>query len=99
MHKRAVLNLFATKEESRAAFDIASKLQTCIRFYLRDLYVETENTVEWFRNYTTYEDSRLGLLGHQFCEINLNLDLPDNVKNHFRSRIRCIHCNYKVGEH
>lgn len=89
--KRIILNLYSSVSEAEMAFNKYVQQNnnevTCASF--RDLSLRTFNSYIKFTYYNSNYSSGLqdGIYG-QYSEINFHLELPQNVKNHYLSRVR-----------
>lgn len=90
MNKKPILHLYGSKEETTTAFHdfIEKHKQYVEKVYYRDLVVICEDSTNCFVIYKDHVTSRQNELNAQWYDIKFNLDLPEDVKNHFLSRIR-----------
>lgn len=87
---KVILNLYSSLSEAKTAFDKYIQQNnnevTCASF--RNLSLRTfESYIKfsYFKDYNTaYQDDISG----QYSDINFYVDLPEQVKNHYLSRIR-----------
>ena len=89
--KRIILNLYSSASDAKIAFNKYVQQNnnevTCASF--RDLSLRTFNSCIKFTYYNSGVCSGQleGICG-QYSEINFYVDLPENVKNHYLSRVR-----------
>lgn len=84
---KPILNLYTSRHEAIDAFNMASLEDKSIVRY-REMRIDTESTMTYFKWYSSYEEARVNELCAQWGEINFFVDLPIEVKSHFLSRIR-----------
>lgn len=88
---RVILNLYPSVVEAKIAFNKYVQQNnnevTCASF--RDLSLRTFESCIKFTYYNSNVPSgqQEGICG-QYSEINFYVDLPENVKNHYLSRVR-----------
>ena len=88
---KVILNLYKTSIEAKEAFMDFTKTNnevvTCASF--RDLSLRTFDSYIKFTYYNSnVPSSQQDTICGQYSEINFYVDLPEQVKNHFLSRIR-----------
>lgn len=91
-NKAVVLHLHKTYS------DVVENLRSVAEFYesvgelvvvkARDCVVVTTDAYIKFAVYMNYDHAKVNLLGGQYSHIYFHVDLPEQVKNHFLSRIR-----------
>lgn len=84
---KPILNLYNTLFDAKYAFE--QYHGTGLKNF-RELVVREDNIIIHFIHYKSYEDARVNELCSQWGEINFFVDLPENVKNHYLSRIRWV---------
>ena len=84
---KVILNLYSSLSEAKTAFDKYIQQNnnevTCASF--RNLSLRT---FESYIKFSYFKDYDIAYQGEQYSEINFYVDLTEQVKNHYLSRIR-----------
>ena len=88
---KPILNLYKDRFSRDRAFDTAysrAGKEAIVR--VRDCEIRTKEAWVYYRWYDTFQRARENELCQQWGGINFFVDLPENVKNHYLSRIRWV---------
>lgn len=89
---KVILNLYPSVDEAKLAFNNYIKTNKGITSSsFRDLSLRTLNSYIKFSFYnSTLSSGQQDAICGQYSEINFYVDLPEQVKNHYLSRIRFV---------
>jgi hypothetical protein len=87
---KPILNLYANKRQALQAFEKCRAEGKYYKAFSPCMRIETFDSLVYFMYYTSYENARHNELCQVWGEINFFVELPENVRLHYLSRIRWV---------
>ena len=88
--KKTILNVYNSPATARLAFkDFCSELNENAHISHGNLIVETKEHIHKFSFFVDYESAKQrDIFGMCYYAINFHVELPEDIKGHYLSRIR-----------